>query len=667
MLQGKLAPQNIADGRLIAGYLRDAIFHKRVFELTIDGQPHPAHLDSITEKSARDKSDRILRFKFLRRSSSELEYSLKADTPIAVRLPLDRLVIQFTSVAIESDSGFIHLKLPSEAVAATSRETHRFEAGHLTLQSGLVVLTGADGLQKFASFQLTDISRDGLGGILYLPSALIPTRPVRIEGKLIQDSGAIIVDGEIHRVLPHAADRATTTIGIRNRVPQDPLASGGTQIFKNRRQLERVQTAFPVEVTSPLYPETPAYLQTEDISLTGIRARLFNLADVNLFRRGLEVRLKSPQLRLEVISVTGKHVTFRILRSALEEHIKLFNLQSLLCGPDLATGTPIASDLSQVYTTSGSMSTQMARGLSSNANYLMRSAGRTDGDKSVWYLRWLQQAQDGRIRAAILAAPIADHVWYMGAFAGHMDAELRISRDFASRFFTSLRDFLLSLGRKEYILFNWLKTHPCWVEWDTDLKKRIDDAYTCRFEGDIVYLQDRTEIRASARPDFAWRRIAKGDVAAITQAMDSILHRPLKTVFNALGLNPYTTGAPSTSELLLRTGHDFKRDFFEANLEDCRILLMLSHFPANVFLNGVINYPFVHTSRALSTAEIEELTARILELCARNGVDCLAYFLTSEGECQNGITSTLLKCAPIVWTLGPAELLDFWQEEQQAA
>lgn len=653
----------LTDQRQIAGYLRDALFHCSAFVIHIGDRTYGATLVNITEQSARDKTcERSLLFDLAPGNTFLADCSLSREHA-EFSVALDRLLLSFKATIIDSTSGTLTVSLPVEAKTVTSRKTHRFKSENLSPRICNIAVAAEDGQRLFGTFEILDVSSDGLGGVLTVSRATIPTGKLRISGKLLQENGAISIDGVISRSSPLSSTSKGSRykIGIKNSATTDDAPEHPAQ-EKERRTRTRQRADFPIEVISPLFPKNSAVLQLEDISLAGLRARFLNLADSSLFRPGLEVTLVSPRLRLLVKTVTSKHATFEVLRSALDEHIKLFNQQSFLSHRDLASGTNISSDVAQVYTTSGSFSTSLARSLSANRDYIFQSVPH-QSFQVQWFLRWLQQAQDGRIRAAFLSAPYSDHVWYVGGLAGHIDSELKMSADFVPRFFRGLDTFFESLGTQEYFFINWFKTNSWWSGWETWLATQSESIDSFRFSGDIAYLQNLSNITCEESTSPRIKTLRQNDVAGIEEALASIASPSIRRLFGALGLGAFGSRFAATSELLERAGHHFSRSFHSMSLKNCSILIMLSTFPSNVFPNGILNYPFVYASRQLTEKELELLIYRLCDLSVQTGLECPAFFLTVDGAASALRDTPSLSLKEVVWTFGSSRMLSYWKDK----
>lgn len=650
----------LTEPRLIAGYLRDAVFQNRSFFLKSDYYAFNANLHAITESSARDKSsDRFLAFTIVSDIDSVTLSQVGIGSDLYIAVALDRLMLKFNSKISSVLGKTITVTMPTEAKAIIARKNYRFQAHYLAPQSCAVIIKNLDNSKFFGKFAISDISSTGFGGTLILGQNQKVDRRACISGKLLQQAGSIIIDGRISWIKEVSSElEQRFRIGIEN-LPQAKEHDSADSVERDRRSKPRLRAEFLIEVISPLFPKSPSSLQVEDISLQGLRARFINIADATLFRPGLEVLMTSPKLRLRVIQMSSFSVTFCVLRSALEEHIKLFNLHSFMSERDLALKTPVASDLSQVYTTSGSFSTELARVLSANSSHLL-SANAAKSSDSLWYLRWLQQSDEGRIKAVILTSPYSDHVWYLGGLAGHLDEELKMDRDFVARYFKALHNFLDSLDSNEYLFFNWFKSNTHWDDWEAFLGKQQQRDDFFRFDGDIVYIRGQSQLNPLSNEQAEWSLIPQGSISKVESILNNIERQDLRRLFIALGLNPFTFGAPTVAELLVRSGHYFFRKFYELQMGDCFIVAMISAFPDYTFLNGIVNYPLVYASRQLTIQELDYVANKLLEMCAMSGVEMPAFFLTSAGKSQVQRQSTNLQIREIVWTFGTQEALSYW-------
>ena len=97
-------------------------------------------------------------------------------------------------------------------------------------------------------------------------------------------------------------------------------------------------------------------MEVNDLSYSGLSAKPFNNADIVMFKVGMKVLLISPELQMQVVSVSENLIRFKILPSNISEHIKLFNLKTKVGERDLAIKTPIPEDILQLYSVSGSLS-----------------------------------------------------------------------------------------------------------------------------------------------------------------------------------------------------------------------------------------------------------------------------------------------------------------------
>lgn len=666
-------PRVIDDIRLIAGYLRDAALSNHPFVLTIDDQEIIAHLLHIDESSARDKKTRRkLLFQVHREEQGNGEQiserkinSGEENHRVDCRVALDRLLIKFFAMLIDWDGDYITIESPSEASLLTSRGKHRFSAKNLGHRSTLVSISKEKFGTSFAYFEILNISSDGIGG--YLESEHeIPDLPIWIAGTIRQDRGAIKLNGQVVRCEKLSKPKAPLhryKIGIRDESSEAIVPNEG---LPNKRKASRLSINIPIEIRSPLNSQLTVNLEVVDMSYSGISARFFSKADSVLFKTGMDVTLLSPRLNLSVLGVDKGIIKFKILPSAIAEHIQLFFLKSTLGEKDLTLKTPIPEDILQVYSVSGSLSSGLIKNIRLYRENILNSLISNNHTKP-WFLRWMQQNEEGRIRSVVMTVPYGEHLWYCGGAAGHMDPGLKMSSNFLKRYFNANIEFFNAVSSKEYIFFNWFLDNARWGDWEKTLEEESQTSEFFRFDGDIVYFNDSSltsPLSGSEANDF-WEELGQGDFDKIDAAISIIDSHSLRRLFGLLGLNPFSYGGKNVKDLLISVGKDFNRRCFHGRIGGADIIVVLSSFPSYAAPNGILNYPFAFISHELSSDSLETLAFHILRLAIEYGIECHGFFVTMQGRCHKITSTDSLVLKKIRWTFGPADTVwKYWTQNE---
>lgn len=652
--------RKVSDQRLIAGYLRDALLNRYPCSISIGPITVEGVIEKVEEKSSRARTGlRKVVFK-IPRLPAQLAATSKIKLEAEVRLSTDRFLMRFKAQVSKFVTQGVTLRIPEEMLIIYKRKHYRFSAKNLQRNVTDVVIEIPNGTSKFGVLSIHDISSYGIGGELIVNGSIKNIRGATIRGKFVQPEGAIPLIGTIIWAQEEGGSSKHLTqfqVGISDKQVTIKNSTPSSDEV-DRRRYTRLTITFPIEVVSPLFPQTPCVLQLLDLSLLGMKGKLINNADRVVFRVGLEVSLCNPRLTMRVQAVLGNIVSFRILPSSLVEHIKLFNLKSSLGHQDLATGTPISSDLLQVYTSSGSVSSFLAKSLSAFRSLLQQSA--SIYLTANWLLRWIQQTESGLIRAIVLTVPYGDHVWYNGGLASHLDPELRMSVDFLPRYYLALREFFSSLGSSEYLLFNWFTDNPRWPEWDKNLDMQKKNKLLLRFKGDIIYFENSGLIKSS---ELTKRKLLQPideqnfDLSSIFARIDN---PDLKHLFNLLGLNQF--GALKLQQFFYSLGYRFLRKFYYATINNKLILVMFNTFPSFSSPNSIVNYPFLYSNRHLNENELTIISTQIREICTILGVECPAFFLTIDGKSLKKQKFKGLKSREVVWTFGPPDrVLSYWR------
>lgn len=659
--------QVLEDTRLIAGYLRDAALSNNPFVLTINNQEIITNLLYIDENSARDKlSKRRLYLQVVGvNSKSKVKNNLDVDeiygnkNDVSCRVAWSRNLIKFKTTLLSWEDDELVIEAPNVAGIISSRKKFRFNVGGLTTKSSLVSILKSGRTQSFAYFLIQDVSPEGVGGILESDNEL-PSPPFEIKGVLRQEIGEIELSGEVIRIDPLEKSfhsKYKYSVGINNYISEHK----SSQLEK--RSAKRIDLKIPIEIKSPINSRITITLEVNDLSYSGLSAKLFNNADIVMFKVGMKVLLISPELQMQVVSVSENLIRFKILPSNISEHIQLFNLKTKVGERDLAIKTPIPEDILQVYSVSGSLSSGLIKNIRLYRENILNSLSSNTHTKP-WFLRWMQQNEVGRIKSIILTVPYGEHLWYCGGAAGHLDPTLKTSSSFFKRYFNANIDFFSTLGSQEYIAFNWFLDNERWGDWEDNLDKQEEDNSFFRFDGEIMYFKENTLSSENVDLDLKVqvKTIEQGDFKAIDEAMANINNKKLKQFVGLMGLNPYTFGGKSVKELLQYSSKQFDRKCYSLKIDDIDVVAIISNYPSYCSPNGILNYPFVFTSKFLSKNQLDILSFEMLKLTSSNGIECHGIFLTMNGRCHKLAETSNLYFRKVRWTFGPAERVwDYWK------
>lgn len=659
--------------RLIAGYLRDAALSNNPFILTVKNQEILANLIHIEENSARGKDEKRrihLQVVGVKNVKKETYQNIEAEeiffnkSEVSCRIAWDRNLIKFNTTLIYWEEDNIVIESPNIAGIISSRKKYRFNVNGLTVRSSLVSILKNSNTFCFSYFRIEDISSDGVGGVLESDYEL-PDLPLYVNGKLRQDVGEIQLSGQIiriERLEKSYHSKFRYKVGIKN----------NTVLMKDnssneKRIAKRISVNIPIEVKSPVNDKINITLEVKDLSYSGISAQLFNNADVVMFKVGMRVLMLSPELQLKVVSVDENIIRFKVLPSYLSEHIQLFNLKSKIGERDLAIKTPIPEDILQVYSVSGSLSSGLIKNIRLYRENILNSL-ETNTHTKPWFLRWMQQSDNGRIKSIIMTVPYGENLWYCGGAAGHLDPSLKTSADFFSRYFNANIDFFKTLSSNEYIAFNWFLDNERWDDWESDLSEQKQDRGFFRFDGDIIYFKESTlssndiDLTRNVLVD----EIKQGQFNKINNSLACINHKNLKQFVGQLGLNTYSFGGNSVKDILQYSSKDFNRKCYYIKIEEAEIITVISNYPSYCSPNGILNYPFVLSSTFLNEEQMNLLTYELLKITTEHGIECHGIFLTMNGRVHNINETKNLYLRKIRWTFGPAEKVwRYWKDNEK--
>ncbi len=558
----------LEDPRLVAGYIRDAALSNRPFILTINNQEIVTTLLFLEESSARSKgAKRRIYFQIITEGSqkspnlSDIIEDDYSELNVSCRVAWDRMLIKFNTSLLTWDNDQIIVEAPTTATIFTNRKSHRFSAEELQNNTTLVSIINEMKEVRFGNFELKDLSLKGFGGLLSTEFE-INNSQLQLEGALPQDEGSITLNGNIIRIKKKDfIDRTYIyDIGVSYQSAHDSKSPEASILDEdnNKRSSTRLKVQLPIEISTPIAPRSKLTMEVIDLSYSGLRASFLNNADHILFQKDMIVKSTSPNLELKVLRISNSEVTFRVLSSSISEHLKLFYLKTTLGERDLTTKPLIAEDILQVYSVSGSLSSGLVKNLRVHKKKIINSL-KANTHTKPWFLRWMQQNEEGRIRSIIMTVPYGNHFWYCGGAAGHMDPNLKASSNFFSRFFKANIEFFETIGSKEFVSFNWFKNNERWDEWEKNLSNQCISEDFFRFDGDIVYINDNLRHMNKVKIERNWEKLEQGQFLKINSVSNSISHSGLKRFSELMGLTSSNLGADGVLALFTSLGQKLSK------------------------------------------------------------------------------------------------------------
>gem|GEM_PF-3106002 len=675
MTRSNSPPRIIDDSRTIAGLLREALFLQRPLTVRFDGRIHELAIQELVENSSRNRTEeRGLRVEWI----SEPPPSDAGDGSAEFECAFFEFVASWTGgLRVQCGRDWI-LPLPERLEIRNLRESRRHELGKDRIHLNGTVLVHSNEYHMESRLRITNVSREGLGGVLAAPRDFPIAINSTIRGVLHGNPGGFQLDGILTHISLAGAGRTASgdieyRLGIRRR---DVLATANTPIQTERRRYGRRRASDELRLRSPFNPVHIIRVKLRELSVAGFSAEPSDPHDALLLPVGAIVQGEDPALLFRLVAVSEAAaplgVVFRFQIHAGMETARLAWLRRVAGAdsPGKHHASATGGDIIELFCRAGALSSEYLRNNRSRSDSMV-SGFASGGAHMPWLHRWIERDAEGGAIGHIGAVKLADSLWHVGDLTGSPEPGRKISRSFIPRFLTGFRDFCLTSSPCPRVIMTWNTGHPYWRRYEAYLENegKASIHYQCRTR----YTRFRPglpDLKAGAEGDWLVREIRAHEHAEIESLLSTLAARGLDALARGMDFCISSFGSPGLGALASGSEGGFFRRYFTIVRGEFRYLVVLSRFPDGSSPSRTFDVPWVlplqHPFEPAGGAGapppyIACVHKLALESgCAPPGVLEPVFHegATGAGASAAGKTMT--------WMIGHPSILDFFEEEESA-
>jgi len=618
----KRHPTQLNKAEIIAGFFREALFFSRGISLETQTYRSQAAIIEIDEPNGRIKSND--RFLILALDiDTELDLNNIPSTLFTCNFPH---FVGTWEGSIESlGDGKYRTRIPSVLNISNKRTTQRVKPIFQSLKAIVLVQTGsihAEGLLEIENF-----STDGFGGTLRVP-AEIPIRfDTTITGFAQATGGAIRINCHIAQVSiisepTSFQNELLCRVGLRTiRTADDHSTNTITNSTGiERRQFNRSESEFEIEVQSPLNPKHIIPLRLNDVSIAGFSAILIESGDTLLLPIGCCIQFKQSSILAELIDINDHCYRFQLIDGTQEDRLLWLKRLTKYQNEKTAINTATGADLINLFCESGALASAFLKAQQNNSHEFLTGLA-TEESNETWVHRWIEKTGDGDDRGHISAMRIANNIWFIGDLAGAIDPEKKVSSKFVPSFFRSFKEFSLSAKPCPRILVTWNSEHPYWRGFETYLQtegRKFVEALA-----HTVYFRSSNQATKSNLSKISVEPISAHDFSAIKLIINTANSICNTQLLAALDFSVDTFGSPELHRIIKREGKHFQREYVLVEYENLKWIAILSKFPKGVSLNRSLDvtWLFPLTTQEVSKQTQEKVHASLKSYALSKGIN----------------------------------------------
>lgn len=651
-------PKTISDSRVIAGFFREALFHSRILFFENERFSAEALLTDFQESSTRAKSDD--RYLILTARASNAA-SVEHAGVLTFRCAFPNFVATWTGSLVLLSNSQYKTPLPNEITILNSRSASRISlTGLQAVRLQVSIQTG--GLHTSGSLTIDNFSYAGIGGILTASSGMPITHETLIRGVFRSENGSLRVAGRVMQadLLVQSAEETgenTYRVGLRQSFEDsNSTAADAQKPLTDRRKFQRVPTALPLSLTSPLNPEHKIELQVKDASVSGFAAALANPLDSILLPLGCAARVAGTSLIAEVVAIDGPELRFQIIYGDSSDRLDWLKKLSRFLNGSVSRTSPTGEDIIELFCESGAAASGYLKAQAWLANDL-KAGFASDTNDGTWIHKWIERTNSGEIRGHISAIRIADSSWFIGDIAGMMASDRRISKEFLPGFITSFRDHCLSAVPCPRVLVSWNNGHPYWADFEKHIGKQAP-AFILGQARTIYRRLSRSSVFDSGKSTWSTRTVSADDYSEINRIQSQLSGTDAAAFLRLFDFSIESFASPSLQGATSKGGHQFRREYIIFGCDEGEYLLILQNYPLGASPLRTEDTPWLIPIRRLSDSRLDSgLHAEIQRIALSKGFSFPGVLEIVEGNIVSSGPATKV----MVWTILHPKVLDFFE------
>ncbi|MBI3557194.1 MAG: hypothetical protein HY074_13100 [Deltaproteobacteria bacterium] len=471
---------------------------------------------------------------------------------------------------------------PDVISVKNSRKSERINLPN-SLRTQTAVLIQSQGLHYEASFQLEDLSQNGLGGCLSSAHELPLAPDSTIVGSISTSKGSFALSDTIaraERIYAPKAGRIEYRIGIDRSTTQHSVREPS----ENRRTQDRFAASEQLELCPVVKPALQFTIALTEASISGFSGKVNDpTADLS-FPIGMNFSLTGSSLACSLSSFSESILRFRWVAGSEKDRVSWLKRISRYIEPGATVSINKSASILELFCQSGAVSSEYLRTHSPLAHSILEGLA-TDSREQFWVHRWVSTGTAGRPVGHISAIKISDNTWLIGDIVGSQKPGERMPKTFVPQFMKSFRDFSLTLEPCPRHLIMWVEKHPYWKR----LEEYLDGSgrNTIVADARMGYTRLTDMHGAQERLPVNAKKIGASDHHLVMEISSLLRKSNLLSLASTLDFDIDRFGSPNLRRAFSESGQPFTRSFFYLEVGKLKYLAVLSGFPLGLSLNRV--------------------------------------------------------------------------------
>jgi hypothetical protein len=638
----------LSDPRVISGLFKEAQFSQRLIEIEVDGLTSFAEIHQINEDSSRSKGgNRTIELRI--NLPERFEPTLKS----LIRFPRFIASFELNLKKIENQTQQYNSILPN-IVDLSDRRSKQEPRYALNMNDAVPVVVETSGRHTEGSLLITDVSIGGYGGILKIHESFSISDGSNILGEAKLENASLKIDAKIVRICLMEREGSLVEYGVGLR--KDSKENQKNQTPSSERRSEfRVALNRELALSHPLVPNRSVSGTIIESSIAGfswkpIDADLFKIASPGMILKSLE-----PKLQVELVGYSGKNLRFNIVSGEESERIKWLKLLSPKFIENLGTSVSQASELIELFCTSGSLAAGYVKAQKGLGKKIASQISNEDPQDGLIH-RWVQYSEDGTLKGHVSACRFSDNIWYMGDLAGSLYEGHQVSPDLAPKFLYSLARSLRTCEPTPLIMKFFIEGHPYWEQFTAAMSSQKFNSAVRSWSRLHYERMVSAHKSATADGNIIVSEIKSSSNLEITGILE-LLKSSERTLAEYLDFNTFTFGSPRL-KLSLSEGSSFKRHYLklEGDVEGLLIINKLK-IGSSISRSTDVAWLFPTNSNVISSASLE----RIMKLAnfegTKRGIEVTGLAIPADR-----VETTNKDAKKLICSLVHPDAYDFYKE-----
>ncbi len=671
------AKRLLEDPRIILGFFREALFQSRRVEVARASAPNSPTVDClITDIQDGDQREPGPDTRLVLTPCTEEPETTGNTFQFQCRFP--QFVALWEGALSRRSDGQFEGAIPRSLLLLNSRRHERLRP--LSDPSFATVTVQGGGMHALGKFQLEDVSRNGVGGILQCPKDLPLMRESRIHGRLSLSSGSLSIQGSILQVQLIGPTLSTPPdlqyrVGIlidsveSGRVDPPQVEGAGVAKAPERRSGARIATDFELNLVSPLRPGHLISFSVTEAGVSGFRGTLCEAVDAKLLPIGCGVSVGEGTLQALLVAIEGRELRFQITGGVPEGRLAWLKRLTPYLHSQVSGKAAFGTEIMDLFCESGALAVGYLKNTRSDAEAFESALGGGALADEPWIHRWIERTESGEIRGHISAVRVADNLWHLGDIAGMIEENRKVSRRFIPAFFSSFLEFCLQTRPCPRILIGWKIGHPYWRSFENFIAQQHGAVKPVVVETQYFRLPYSKVREATPSRKQQYREIRAFDFDSILELQQEFERltdaSELRQVLQALDFDIDRFGSPSLSRILQPAGRSLDRRYFVLEKKGARALVILHSFPKGSSPQDTLNVPWLiplPISGQLSWSPQE--TQALVEASQDLGIQAGYAFPGVLVFVPRGAAETSGGAKLMRWTLAHPGILKFFQTHE---